>query len=90
MIMTSITASNTLITELGDLKHWTEIRKPDGAVLGYFAPADKSTDALYQEAREQIDPAEIQRRKRAPDKGFSIEEVLAHLRSLESEACPGP
>ncbi len=88
--MTSITASGLLLTELGPLKQVTEIRAPEGVPLGYSALVTSHEDSLYQEAARQIDPAKVQRRKQSREHGFTIDDVLSHLRSLETGACPGP
>jgi hypothetical protein len=88
--MTTITASEAIQSVLTPLTGITEIRGPDGDVLGYFAPATDREKLLYRQAAAHFDPAEMKRRKQSEQRDFTIDEVLQHLASLEQRECGGP
>jgi hypothetical protein len=81
--MTVITVNRELQDALADLKEKTEVRDTSGNLLGYFTPRELEEERLYQYADRVIDPEEIRRRSAAQAKGFTIEQVMAHLKSLE-------
>jgi hypothetical protein len=80
--MSVLTADPALQAYLRRLKEPTEIRDADGQLIGYFTPAGQTEPA--PRLRDLFDPAELQRRKALQQKGFTIEEVHAHLKSLEA------
>jgi hypothetical protein len=61
-----------------------EVRDVAGAVLGFFAPASMQLARLYAQAAARIDPDEIKRRKESGGRTYTTQEVLDHLRSLET------
>ena len=81
--MTTITANRELQDTLAGLKEKTEVRDSSGNILGYFTPRELEEELLYRYADRVIDPEEIRRRSAAQSKGFTIEQVMAHLKSLE-------
>jgi hypothetical protein len=81
--MTVITANQELQHALAGLREKTEVRDASGNLLGYFTPRQVEEELLYRYAEETFDPDEIRRRSAAKSKGFTIEEVMAHLKSLE-------
>jgi hypothetical protein len=88
--MNTVTANEALQAILTPLLTLTEIRDPAGNLLGYFAPPANKEKLLYQMAREHFDPAEKDRRKQSSEPGFTFEQVMDHLRSLEKKQCGGP
>jgi len=81
--MTPITASRELQDALAGVKEKTEVRDTSGNLLGYFMPRQVEEELLYQYAEENFDPDEIQRLLSTQKDGFTIEQVMEHLRSLE-------
>ncbi len=82
--MTVITANQELQDALAGLREKTEVRDGSGNLLGYFIPRQaEEEELLYRYADRVIDPEEIRRRSAAQAKGFTIEQVMAHLKSLE-------
>ena len=79
--MSILTADPALQAYLRPLKEPTEIRAANGRLLGYCTPAGHTEAA--PRLRDLFDPAELQRRKTLRQKGYTIEEVHAHLKSLE-------
>ena len=81
--MTVITANQEMQDALAGLTEKTEVRDASGNLLGYFTPRQVEEELLYRYADRVIDPEEIRRRSAAQAKGFTIEQVMAHLKSLE-------
>ncbi len=77
--MSTVTADKSLQAYLAPLKEPTEIRAPDGIVIGYFTPA-RPTDE--KSIGDLFDPAELRRRKALKQRSYTIEEVRAHLAGL--------
>jgi hypothetical protein len=82
--MVSIIANEAIQAAIAGLSQRTEIRGPDGRILGYFEPTDEVL-AMYEQARKHIDPEEIKRIKSVKDPGISTKELLEYLRSLAPE-----
>lgn len=86
--MASMTADSTLKGYLDRTKEITEIRDEDGQVLGYYAPAsvaDQVPAVQVLRIASLFDPEEIKRRKASKHPGYSFEQVMEHLRSLENK-----
>jgi len=81
--MTVIIADQELQDALAGLKEKTEVRDASGNLLGYFTPRQVEEELLYQYAEETFDPDEIQRQLSTQTSGFTIEQVMEHLSSLE-------
>jgi hypothetical protein len=81
--MTIVTADATLRTMLANLKDKAEFRDTAGNVLGYFTPRQLEEELLYQRAAEVFDPEQIRRQLDEQKTGCTIEQVMAHLSSLE-------
>lgn len=88
--MTSITANSYIEQLFNSLSEATAIRRPSGELLGYFLPVSERDKSLLHEAARQIDPEEMKRRKASSQRGYTFEEVMAHLQSLERDQCAGP
>ncbi len=52
--------------------------------MGFYAPIDMAHAKEYATAAAHLNPMEIKRRKEAGNKNYSTQEVLAHLKSLET------
>jgi hypothetical protein len=77
--MSILTADGALQSYLSPLKEPTEIRAPDGNVIGYFTPV---AQVVEKSIRDLFDPAELRRRKALKQKSYTIEEVRTHLAGL--------
>lgn len=82
--MTNLTANEVVQAFLTPIKEATEIRDTDGNLLGYFTPAGQAETLLYQQDIAQFDFEELKRRAASTERGYTTEEVLHHLRSLEN------
>ena len=82
--MNVLTADQAVESLLSKLNEPTEIRDATGKVIGYFTPAPGREKQLYQEAATQFDPDEMKRRKKSVEKGYTTQEVLDHLKTLET------
>ena len=81
--MIHITADAELQAKLSGLEGPAEIRDESGKVIGYFTPADRDEQNLYQRAAANLDCDEKNQRKKTGEKGLTTEEVVEHLESLE-------
>jgi hypothetical protein len=82
--MITLTADDTLLAVLKQTKGLAEIRDSAGTIVGFFAPVEMDRAHLYAQAAAQTDPQEIKRRKEAGGKTHTTQEVLDHLKSLET------
>jgi hypothetical protein len=80
--MTSVLADESMRSLLSQVKELAEVRDADGNVLGVFAPGTPEEVRLYLHAWFTLDPAQVQKQKQTPEKTYTTQEVLAHLRSL--------
>jgi hypothetical protein len=81
--MTIVTADPAMLAAFAGLKERVEVRDANGNILGYFTPRELEEELLYQNADKVMDPEEIRRRLAEPSRGFSIEQVMDYLKSLE-------
>lgn len=82
--MTTLIANDAVQAFLGQAKARTEIRGPDGQLLGYFEPRPETEDELYERAKKLFDLEELKRIKETDQEGFTFDQVMEHLRSLGS------
>lgn len=82
--MTTVTANDSILQLIGGLHGVTEIRDSGGNLLAYIAPAHDPLQAAYLEARQNLDPQELARRKASPGPDRTLAEVFQHLKSLET------
>jgi hypothetical protein len=84
--MNYLTADGAILERLESIMESVEVRDPSGKVLGHFTPAVSIEElARYEEAKKLFDPTEVKRRKEAEHGcGYTIEQVLEHLKSLET------
>jgi hypothetical protein len=82
--MQSVTADDVMKAALSQVKEIAEVRDANGTMLGFFAPTSLKNAALYAHAAANIDPAWVRTQKRTPEKTYTTQEVLAHLRTLEN------
>lgn len=86
--MGHLTANDAVLDFFCGVVEPVEIRDSEGHVLGHYTPVASSKEAaLYAKARALFDPEEIKRRKDRSrgEKGHSFDEVMRHLRTLESK-----
>ncbi len=81
--MTILTANDVVQAFLTPIKEAAEIRDEEGNLLGYFTPAGRAEDMLYQQDIAQFDLEELKRRAASKERGHTTEEVLNYLRALE-------
>jgi hypothetical protein len=84
MQMTTIIVGEEVQICLSPLTEQTQLRGPDGALLGLFLPMSDATARAYEEARTRFDLDEIHRRAASEGPWLTTAEVLARLKSLES------
>ena len=82
--MIHITAEAELRAKLCGLEGPAEIRDEHGEVIGYFTPAGRNEQELYQRAAANFDCDEKNRRKETSEKGLTTQDVVKHLESLEN------
>lgn len=81
--MSSFTADGALQTTLAQAKEITEIRDTNGQLLGYFAPAAVANQIPAFRLAGLFDREELKRRKASKEPGYSFEQVMNHVRSME-------
>jgi hypothetical protein len=79
----TLTADKKMLALLAQVKELAEVRDANGNVVGFFAPLSLPHGQEYAKAAAQIDPAEMQRRKKDKQRGHSTKEVLERLKSTE-------
>lgn len=84
--MNYLTADGAILERLEGIMESVEVRDPSGKVLGHFTPSVSIEElARYEEAKKLFDPTEVKRRKEAERGcGYTIEQVVEHLKSLET------
>ena len=84
--MNYLTADDGLISRLRGIMEPVEIRDANGNVLGHFTPVvPPEVQALYDKADALFDLEEAKRDAAAKQPGFSLQEVMRFIRSLEKE-----
>ena len=85
--MAILTVSEELRVLLARLTQRTEIRDSEGKVLGTFTPQNVLEDEMYEAVIKSFNLREAERRLAeflaSGAKGFTSEEVLAELESLQ-------
>jgi hypothetical protein len=79
----TLTADKRMLALLAQAKELAEIRDANGNVLGFFAPLSLPHAQEYAKAASQVDPTEIQERKKGKQPGRTTKEVLDRLKSTE-------
>jgi hypothetical protein len=82
--MITITAQKELVEILHDLDQVAEVRDAAGKLLAYITPANVREQELYEQAKRQIDPTVVESRLATGGKVYSFEQVMDHLKSLET------
>jgi hypothetical protein len=83
--MDSLTVDDRVLAALRQAKGVTEIRDPNGTVVGFFAPAAVPNAAIYARIAAPVDLEERKRRRSSNEKGATTAEVLGRLQALEAE-----
>ena len=81
--MITLTADKRMLALLAQAKELAEIRDANGNVIGFFAPLSLPHAQEYAKAASQVDPTEIQQRKKDKQPGHTTKEVLDRLKSME-------
>ena len=84
--MATITANAEVISVLGPMKEVTEINDGQGNPLGVFTPASVIEEQLYDRLEEMFDIDELRRLEAEEKGGYTIDQVMQHLKSLETPA----
>lgn len=84
--MSYLTIDEKFCDHLRGILETVELRDTCGKLLGHFTPSlSDEESALYEEAKRLFDPAEIKRRKETEHgRGYTTEQVLEHLKTLET------
>lgn len=82
--MNIVTADSALQSLFHGLTEKAEVRDDAGNLLGYLTPRQVEEELLYQHAEKVFDPAVIERQLEAQQTGYTIEQVMSHLRTLET------
>src|SRR5205823_13180550 len=82
--MVDIIADECLRALLSKLTEVTVIYDADDNPIGVFKPWAIAEREMYERAKKLFDPVEMERRAQSKEKGYTIEEVMRHLESLES------
>jgi hypothetical protein len=80
----TLTADKKMLALLAQVKELGEVRDANGNVVGFFAPLSLPHGQEYAKAAAQIDPAEMQRRKKDKRPGHTTKEVLKRFSSDSS------
>jgi len=85
--MVILTADGPLQNLLHGVKEPAEVRDKSGKVLGHYTPVLTPEEAAwYEKMKKLFDLEEADRvLQTEKDKGFTFEEVMEHLKSLENK-----
>jgi hypothetical protein len=83
--MKQIIVDDEMARMLGSARGFVEIKDPDGKHLGMFVGGTREEALLYLHAWSTIDPKAIEKQLNTPEKTYTIDEVYAHLKSLEGK-----
>jgi hypothetical protein len=83
--MVNVTADECLQASLGTLTEVAAIRDADGNMIGIYKPWAIAEAEFYEQAKDLFDPVELERLAQCKEKGFTIDEVMRHLKSLERD-----
>jgi hypothetical protein len=82
--MNYITANEAMENHLRGILEPVEIRNRSGKVLGHYTPlVSPDLKAAYERAAQLFDLEEAERLVRTEKHGYTFEQVMEHLRSLE-------
>jgi hypothetical protein len=82
--MHHVTVEGSLQKLLNGVKETVEIRDSSGKILGHFTPVLSPEEAdLYARAAELFDLEELDRIAATERTGYTIEQVMEYLQSLE-------
>jgi len=82
--MAQFKATEEMLAALMPLTERVEVVDHRGALVGFFIPAQDATDLLRSKAFAEYDAEKARRRRENPQGGFTTEQLLAHLRSLDN------
>jgi hypothetical protein len=82
--MVQVQANEAMMSLLGSLKERAVVLDDKGSVVGYFIPAESPDEQLRRKAFAEYDPEKARRRRESPDGGFTTEQVLVYLKSLDA------
>ncbi len=83
--MTEVVVDAAVREFLSKLKTEEKLVNEDGTVLGIFTPKEIDRKRREEQIKSMFDLEEAERIVARNAKGYSIEEVLAHLKSLEPQ-----
>jgi hypothetical protein len=83
--MVQVKANEAILSVIGTLKvrERAEVLDDRGAVIAYLIPVDSPEEQLRRKAFAEYDPEKARRRRESPEGGFTTEQVLLHLKSLD-------
>jgi hypothetical protein len=80
--MPTLTADETLVSQIEATRTVSEVRDKQGRVIGLFAPGNLEEARLYLHAWLTLDPADVQRQKASKERTYTYAEVKARLQPL--------
>lgn len=84
--MSHLIADEPLLSQLRGVVEPVEIRDPGGKVLGHYTPVlSEEDDELYRQAAALFDPEEMERIAATETQGYTFDQVMEHLRSLDKK-----
>lgn len=81
--MPTLTADETLVSQIEATRTVSEVRDMQGRVIGLFAPGNLEEARLCMYAWLTLDPVDVQRQKASNERTYKYAEVKSHLDSLE-------
>jgi hypothetical protein len=84
--MTTLIANEVVQAFLAQARERSEVRGANGELLGYYEPRQETEAELYERVKKLFDLDELKRRKATEQEGYTIDQVMEHLRSLESRS----
>ena len=82
--MSSVTANSDVVEFLRPLVTATEIHDPEGNFVGVFSPCKLPPSDVAKRLYRLVSPADLDRIRNSSRPTHSIDEVIAHLTSLET------
>jgi hypothetical protein len=83
--MVQVKASEAIQSVIGTLKgrERAEVLDDRGEVIAYLIPVDSPEEQLRRKAFAEYDPEKARRRRESREGGFTTEQVLVYLKSLD-------
>ncbi len=85
--MSYLTADDAIQDFFRGVVEPVEVRDSEGKVLGHYTPVVSPEEAArYEKIKGLFDPEELKRRKASKHPGYTFEQVMEHIHSLEKQS----